>query len=123
MKINPKSFEDRFEQLVVQQFNIKLGRQCTSIQEVVEQYGKLTMREQYAVFADKVDNKAVHTMDLILGKQPYKYISYSRKHFQEVTIPKYTFKKWTQALTFKLVESARSQISAHIDGTLSCTRS
>ena len=65
---------------------------AADMRDVVAQYQKMPHSVSIALFSKKVDGKLVHDLDIELGKKPYKYISFSKKHFTEVTIPKYCYR-------------------------------
>jgi hypothetical protein len=47
-----------------------------------------------AIFSDKVGKRWDHVVDRLIGKEPFTFISFSKKHFTEVVLPAYVCEKW-----------------------------
>ena len=57
-------------------------------------YMLMNVKEQTALFSTMVKGKLVHDFDQLIGRKSYNNISFSKKHFIEVTMPFYRFDPW-----------------------------
>ena len=95
-KLEKLEFEDMFESQILKRYNKLFTPKVKNIRAVIKKYNEMAPEVSIALFSTMVDGKLVHDLDEIIGRKPYKFISYSKRHFIEVTIPKYSFKQWTK---------------------------
>ena len=77
-----------------------------NIKEVVNAYMLMNVKEQTALFSTTVKGKLVHDFDQLIGRKSYSNISFSKKHFVEVTMPFYRFDPWPKEAINKLYSFA-----------------
>ena len=87
-----------FEKIVIKRFNKVFHTNYKAITTVISHYQTLNARQQTLVFSEKKGDTWYHVVDKMIGKRSFQFISYSKKHFKEVTIPRNTKKQWTKEL-------------------------
>ena len=109
--------ERLFEALVLERFNAVFPPACASMQEMIARYHQLTPRQQTSVFSDKQGDGYKHVIDQLIGKKPFQFISFSKKHFNEVVVPRYTHQRWPRELLADYKQLVTVDIEEHLRDT------
>ena len=98
-----RDFECEFEDTMLYRYQRLVNPHVKTIQEVVDDYLKLNKDVVRRMFVSKLDVAGIQmTMDEQLNHSSYANITFSQKHFHDVTIPKYSLKQWPQPAIIKL---------------------
>ena len=89
-----QEFAQAFEAQLLMRYNSLFTPSVNSVKELVQAYTKMNNKDRTALFSKKHNGKLVHDFDQLIGKKPYHHISFSKKHFVEVTMPQYQFEPW-----------------------------